>query len=339
MSLAVVETARIPDECPVSVWRDILRDVNRYSFFQTPRWAEILSKVLPHARPCHRWFSFSDGSEAVFPAFAVPVRFGIRKLDSMYWGSYGGLISSSPLTPRHYLAAARYDLDWKTPICDVTLNPADLETTREFSNTRLFQVIERTTHILHLDEPFETIWKERIKSRNRTTIRRAKRDGVQTRWSNDARSIDTIKTLYQKACKRWQGVETLPLSFFDALVDLPGDEVRIWRAEYEGEIIAIDVMFYGKGEALYHSGARNDSYSELNGSKLLMADMIQDASERNISVFNFGASGGLQGVERFKEIFGGEKTTYLTLRIKHPLLRFLPFFIEFFSFYFFVYYF
>ena len=330
MSLAVVETARIPEERPVSIWRGILRNMERYSFFQTPRWADILCSVLPYARPRHRWIAFSDSCEAVFPSITIPKRCGIRKLDSMPWGTYGGLIGSTSFSSRHFLTAAQGSLGWREPICDMALNPAGLRSIHEFTDSPSIRTIERTTHILHMDAPFETIWRERIKSRNRTAIRRARKQGVLTRWSNDARSIAAVKTLYQQACERWRGVETLPLPFFDALTDLPGEEVRIWLAEYEGEVIAGDVMFYGKGEAQYFSGARNGRFSELNGSKLLMADIIQDAAERKFSIFNFGASGGLKGVEQFKEIFGGKKTAYLTLRFKHPLLRFLPFSFEFF---------
>ena len=82
-------------------------------------------------------------------------------------------------------------------------------------------------------------------------------------------------------------------------------------------------MFYGKGEVQYFASAMNRQYSTWQAPKLLMSEIIRHACENQYRFFNFGASGGNEGVEKFKSRFGGEKREYIQLRVKHKLLQFL----------------
>ena len=324
MTLRVTGRARMPSGKPYDLWWDLLSRLERYSFFHTPRWAERLANTLPDSRPCHHWFRFSDGTEAVIPLFAVPKRFGIPKLESLPWGTYGGLISPESLSWDHYRLAAAQLVILFRPVCQVTLSPTGyplLENAMHADSG--IQVRERSTHVLPLSHSFEEIWSRRFQARNRTNIRRAREQGVQADWSNSRESVEAMKRLYQRATHRWEGVETVPDRFFDLLVDLPGDEVRIWMARKEDEILAGDVVFYGKGEAQYFVGASDERFTHLQGSKLLMSEIIRDACGRGFSWFNFGASGGLPGVEQFKRIFGGEEVPYASVTWRHPAIRWL----------------
>jgi len=324
MTLSILESARIPEEQPDSVWSDILSSLERYSFFQTPRWSQLLASILPGAIPRHRWFRFSDGCEAVIPWLSLPKFPGARKLVSLAWGTYGGLLSRSPLSLEHLRVAVSSCLSLREPVCLVTVKPESQILESNPIQPSIFHIQERWTHLLRLDRDFDKVWGSHFKPRNRTAIRKAQKMGVAVRWSNRCETVAVMKDLYRRACKTWQGVETLPLEFFDALVDTPGEAMRLWFSEQEGKILAANVIFYGKGEVQYFAGAMDERFSEWNGSKILMSEIIRDACERGFSCFNFGAGGELGGVAQFKESFGGVKTPYLFLRITHPFLRFLP---------------
>lgn len=320
MPIRVVECARIPEEKSSEVWETLLGQQKYYSFFQTPRWLAILQSTLNHGAPYAHWFRFSDGREAVLPLFALAKRWGIAKLESLPWGTYGDLIGAESLSQDHRAAAASRLLSIRRPICEITLPPVRQT---QFEEERSPQIETRPafTHILTLSNSFEDVWENQFQARNRTAIRRAQDRGVNVAWSNGAEGVVAIKTLYQAAVRRWEGVETLPLRFFDALAELPNDEVRIWLARKDECLLAADVLFYGRGEAQYFAGASDSQRLELNGSKLLMSEIIRDACERGFQRFNFGASGGLQGVERFKEIFGGRPASYTRLRFTHPWMQ------------------
>ena len=323
MTLCILESARIPEETSYEKWANILEQLDGYSFFQTPRWSQILVSVISGAKARHRWFKFSDGTEAVLPLISVPKFLGLSKLESLVWGTYGGLLSSASLTASHLTGAVSRCLSWREPICVMTLKPGDKVPELGLIPATLR---ERTTHILQLNSNFEIVWANHFKPRIRTAIRKAEKTEVTFRWSNSGESVETLKQLYRQACLRWKGIETLPLSLFDSLVDLPGDEVRIWLVERDGKALAADLVFYGKGEVQYYAGARDENYSQLNGSKLLMSEIIRDACERGFSTFNLGG-GDLSGVVQFKESFGGKPIPYSQLRFHHAFLAFFPGFV------------
>lgn len=322
MSLRVTDCARIPGEKPVSTWMALLEQCGQYSFFQTPRWSAILQSVSTGVQSYTHWFRFSDGREAVLPLFSLPKRWGISKLESLPWGTYGDLIGGRPFSMEHRAAAVSRLLSLRRPVCDITLPPDDAYEEIK-SSSRKAETRFLSTHILPLCHSFEETWEKQFHARNRTAIRRAREKGIEVTWSNGEEAVAAIKALYEEAVKRWKGVETLPLSLFDVLLHAPGEEARIWLARLGSRVLTADAMFYGRGEAQYFASASDPQYAKYGSSKLVMSEIIRDACTRGYSIFNFGASGGLEGVEQFKEAFGGQQKTYLRLRFIHPGLRIL----------------
>ena len=321
MTLEITACARIPEDQPIAIWDDILSKQQTYSFFQTPLWSEILCQTIPESRSYHHWFSFSDGTEAVLPTIAIPKRLGFQKVESLPWGTYGDLIGSGPIGIEHRIAAASQLISWRVPVAEINLPPAT-STLDESKLSRLgWRVRTATTHLLPLDEPFDTIWAKRFKSRNRTAIRNAQKKGITVRLSNDLDSLDSLKRLYRAACEKWTGIETPPERFFDMLLDRSGDAIRIWLAEKDNAVRSASVIFYGKGDVQYFAGASDRNSSDNNGSKLLMSEIIRDAVERRYTSFNFGGSGGASGIEQFKERFGAKKVNYFRLNLMHPVVR------------------
>ncbi len=318
--VVVTDCARLPGEKPLSLWNDILQRLGTYSYFQTPGWSSILQMAIPKATACHRWFHFSDGKEAILPLFFLPRRWGIGKLESLPWGGYGGLIGDQPLMVEHDQAAVKKVLTLRAPRCEISEPPILTENSSSDETTQYIDTRIASTHILQLSDSFEEIWSNCFQGRNRTAIRRARDRGVVINWSNGLEAVDAMKSLYQKAMDRWDGVETLPIRFFDSLRDWPGEEVRIWLAYYRDRAIAGNVILYGKGEAQYFAGASDLHDSKVNAARLLMSEIIRDACLRDYRIFNFGASGGLEGVERFKRIFGGNPHVYYRRVYSHPLL-------------------
>jgi|GEM_PF-6561119 hypothetical protein len=324
MDISVQHSSLLLRDHDSSFWENMLRRRNQYSFYQTPQWSEILTRVLPDCTPEHRYFTFSDGSEAILPLFASKKLLFTRKSDSLPWNTYGGLIGDAAISIHHLYAAARHLVSLRKPVFDVILNPFDPLNLVHCKSYPSFRIFKNTTRILPLDRPFERIWEERFHKGTRRDIRQTRNKGVITRWNNRPDGVETIKRLYRHACDEWQGTSTYPLSFFDALTEVPGDLVRIWIAEHDHRPVAGAVVAYGKGEVQYMAAARDSGVSKINASKLLLSDIIEDAGERGFASLNFGASAGLKGVDHLKEVFGGEETAYLKIRFLHPLVRFLP---------------
>ncbi|MDP8243623.1 MAG: GNAT family N-acetyltransferase [Candidatus Hinthialibacter antarcticus] len=307
-----------PSESLHSAWQSVLKAKSCYSYFQTPHWSKILSASLPESTMQPAWFTFSDGVEAVLPLFSSRKRFGFHKLESLPWGVYGDLLSASPITHDHREAAAKKLLSFRAPIFECRFNPLDVGVsgalrTHPTDNDATFDVTKytkQTTHILAVPDNVDALW-SKFQSRNRSTIRRAREEGVTVRAGSDESAVRALQRLYQVAQNEyWSGVETVPTQFFDALVHHPDERVQVWLAEYNGEVIAADLVLYGKQEAQYFVGASNREHSKLNAPRALMASILEDACERKISHFNFGGSAGQSGVGQFKGLFGAEEKDY-----------------------------
>ncbi len=320
MSLPTIQTIHaIPDEKPFAVWQSIVDTLPVHSYFHTPSWCRLLQETLPNIHPLHHYVQFDDGVECIMPGFAVPKRFGFHKYEALPWGTYGNPVGEG-VSIEHLQVLSKHPISWKQPIVSFTLHPSfygriDRQNSGSLSIRQLY------THILHLNQPYEDIEQQRFQSRLRTAIRKSAHDGVSVRWANDRKTVETCQNIYQKAQERWGGELAVPLNFYNALADKPGEEIRVWIAEYEGQIIAFDVMLYGKREVQYFTGAKQADYDQLNAPKLMMSEVIQDACERGYGLINFGASAGIKGIEQFKERFGGVKTYYGQLTDCHFAFR------------------
>lgn len=296
-----------------SVWLSILGAMPQYSFFQTPHWSQILDASLLKSTMSPARFRFTDGSEAALPLFQSSKRFGFQKWESLPWGAYGGLLSATPISHEHYKAAAKKLLSFRAPIfecCENPLLPGGLRThtTKSCSN--------KTTHIVTVPEDVDALW-AKFQPRNRSAIRRAREEGVVVRSGNDKAAVRALQQLYQRAQDEyWSGVETVPPLFFDALLQYPDERMQVWLAEYEDNVIAVDLVLYGKNEAQYFIGAANRDYAKQNAPRALMAVVLEDACQRKIGHFNFGGSAGQTGVKQFKGLFGAEDVEYSCYRRK-----------------------
>ena len=314
MAIQLVASARIPDEKPYAAWEDILARMSRYSFFQTPAWTETILRALPGTSTPHRWFRFSDDAEMILPLIAIPKYRILSKLESLPWGTYGGMIGIG-IGVDHVALALKKLISLRSPTIAITCPPQSL-TLPDRESSR-FHIAKRTTHLLELDPPFEEIFQTRFQPRARTAIRRARESGCKVSWAKDRAAMAALKILYIAAAKKWEANLAIPETFFDTLEGCSEEQVRVWSVEKEGRILAADLIFYGKGEAHYHTGARHEESDPPEANKFLMSEIIRDACARGYRTFNFGASAGLTGVEQFKEIFGGVKTDYYTLTSFH----------------------
>lgn len=309
MSVRVVEVERDPAAVETR-WRETLERLPRYSFFQTPDWAQILVDSACGFIPRHAVIRYSDGAEAVLPLLASPKRFGFMKLESLPWGAYGGLLTQSPLSSDHYQAAMQAVTSWRSPVCEIVQNPLD----EQFEPC----AIHRQTGLLALPDSIEALW-QGFQSRNRTSIRRAREAGVVCQRRNDKTAVESLERLYRQAVDEiWSGVETVPVGFFQALHEKieTNENFAVWTAELDGAVYAADLVLYGKGEAQYFIGAANRDAPIQYMPRALMAAILEDACEQKLKWFNFGGSAGQEGVERFKRHFGAESKLYSCYRYR-----------------------
>jgi lipid II:glycine glycyltransferase (peptidoglycan interpeptide bridge formation enzyme) len=86
-----------------------------------------------------------------------------------------------------------------------------------------------------------------------------------------------------------------------------GDALKIWVAEKNGKIIAVLTVFYWNNLVTpFHTASLKD-YFDCCPNNILHMEVIKDAINKNYRYYDFGPSGGEDGVVQFKQSFRAEK--------------------------------
>ena len=182
-------------------------------------------------------------------------------------------------------------------------------------------------HIWYIPLTESRIWKnegkqtteeeilKNMRKNTRNLIRRAEREGVTIERSEDPiKDLSAFIELHEETRKR-HSFTPYSNRFFEAQVRHFGarNECTLYKALYQGEIIATSVHMHTFGETSYHHGASTHKYDKVPASYLLQWTAIRDALERKDHVYNFWGispegmkSHPFAGVRTFKTGFGGE---------------------------------
>lgn len=180
---------------------------------------------------------------------------------------------------------------------------------------------ERTsTHALHVEKDYDRVF-ARYNATTRNQVRKTRRLAVQVR---DARGPDEVAAYYEvhrlHALQHGGFGQLYPLELFVELTALTG-AVRLLVAEWEGRIIAGGLFFVDGCSVLYWHAASDRAYSHCFPAFAVLDHAIQWACERGAAFVNFGGSGGIDSLERFKEAWGASRELNWCFEWHNPFWR------------------
>jgi lipid II:glycine glycyltransferase (peptidoglycan interpeptide bridge formation enzyme) len=157
-----------------------------------------------------------------------------------------------------------------------------------------------------------------MKSKTRYNVRLAKRKGVEILVTRDQKYIDKFIDLVEQTAQR-KGVSFHQREhYLQMFQNIPEDVLKLYVAEYEGEVIAANIIsFYGE-VATYLHGATSDQSRNVMAPFLLQWQAILDAKKQEIKHYDFGgifpesSKGGQQGITRFKLGFSPKTKPFQT---------------------------
>jgi len=292
-------------------WNEILSGSRRRTFFQTHLWAKVLDETYDNYRVATRLFTFDDGLEVLVPCMEIRLDgHGLRrKYESMPLGTYGGLICGGGMvTDLHVKRIIRhFETTCVTSIC---FNPDPLSDPATGYPSG-GAVTPTYTHILPLEKGFDHIWQNEFSSKVRNQVRKAEKSGVEIYVDSSMEGFKRYYAIYTESSKRWgKDKPDYPFKLFEALSRVDHRYVRLWMARAEGEVIAGALNFYYGDNVFYWGGAMLKEYSKYCPNNLLLKTAILDACREGYRYYNFGASGSLEGVRKFKESFGAKRVDY-----------------------------
>jgi len=152
----------------------------------------------------------------------------------------------------------------------------------------------------------------------RRKMRKAEKAGITIETSVDPEIVKTFYALEVKHAKR-QGFVAFSESFltkqFEAFAK--NDEVIMYTAKLDGEILAQNFMIFYGPEASYHYGVSSDLGTKYSAAPLLHLAAMEEARKRGCIRYNLWGIVGLNetshrfyGVSEFKRSFGCEELKY-----------------------------
>ena len=164
----------------------------------------------------------------------------------------------------------------------------------------------------------------------RYNIRLAQRRGVTIRQSVDPQDVDTFFDLMRETTKRDRFSSHLP-EYYQKQVEILGQDnlLKLFLAEYEGQIIAVAIVSFFGNRATYLHGASSYQHRNLMAPHLVQWAAIKEAQKRGCSWYDFngiapsdaGENHPWAGVTRFKRGFGGQEKNWTgTLDLSYSCL-------------------
>lgn len=319
-----------------AAWDSHLARFPEATFYHTRTWARIVTRAFPGLEDRSRWLDIGRGRVAL-PLYGWRRLGGLlTTLQSGFPFLYGGpiprLVSDRDAVPdvvRSLSRGGESFLVIPSPFgatpggegpdgrTDLAEDPAGWETPRRV------QVESDSTQAFRLPSRFEEYWEKTLTTAKRNDVRRLAKKGVSIRRGQGRDDIAAVYRFYRASFSRWGGRPgfVYPEEMYHAMVDLGGENVRLYLAEFEGKIVGGAFVLRWNGRAHYHAGYFDHDARALRPNVLLQERIIRDAIEDGLTEYDMLPSGGNVGVEAFKESFGAVRLPMRRLRYQAPLHR------------------
>lgn len=178
------------------------------------------------------------------------------------------------------------------------------------------------THVVEFgNATYEDVFKNFFDSKLRNQIRKGEKSNLTTRKGNDDDIINAFYELYVLTNWRWgKRRPKYSIDFFRPFVEKSYFEIKL--SMFEEKILSAIVLLKLSGQYFYWFGALNKDYGQYCPNHFLLSRTIREAIEARAEFFNFGASGKLIDVKKFKESFGAKKISYDIYFTGNPITRY-----------------
>lgn len=297
-----------------NAYESVLHAAGSDMFFHSPVYHDHLLSFMD-AEPRYL-IAYEDGD----PIGAIPAflerndRYGDVLNSLPFYGSHGGALTVAGLdnakrrATECTLLSALTDLaERETCVFSTVIQP--LETTTDpyeeslnpdYGDERIGQVKE-----LPEDPDEETLLYD-VEKRCRTAIRKAMKEGVSVSRATTDPQVKERLIEEHHAHMDAVGGTPKPAVFFERLEEFyePGEDYRIYLAEYDGEIAGLMLVFYYGEWVEYYTPVTVPEYRDVYPMNLLIFTGMRDAIREGKRRWNFGGTWTTQdGVYKFKRSF------------------------------------
>lgn len=156
-----------------------------------------------------------------------------------------------------------------------------------------------------------------MRQQTRYEVRRAEKQGIIVSWSRDDVTIATFHRTQAETASR-QGFIPPSATFLQACMDGMGNSARLYKAEKDGQLLNLGLVFFYGNEAVYYEAASTPEARKLPGAYGIIWQAIRDAQALGLEQFNLWGIAPpnrpdhrFAGVTTFKRGFGGEDVSFV----------------------------
>lgn len=147
----------------------------------------------------------------------------------------------------------------------------------------------------------------------RYNIRLAGRKGVEVKICESSEA-ETFYEIMKITCER-DGFALRNAAYFKKILDVFGENARLYLAYYDGKAIAGSIAVYWGDKLWYFYGASSNEYRNMMPNYLVQWEMIKWAVEKGCRIYDFRGYSGVNddsdGLYRFKTGFDGKPVEFM----------------------------
>jgi len=127
-----------------------------------------------------------------------------------------------------------------------------------------------------------------MKAKTRYNVRLAEKKGVRIFMTREKKYQDIFLTLIEATAKR-QNILSHPKSYYEKMIAVFSDEkLMLFVAEYEGAVLAANLVLFAGDTATYLHGGTSDTHREVMAPVLLQWEQIREARHHGCLRYDFG---------------------------------------------------
>jgi hypothetical protein len=312
------------------IWDDMWRSCEYATYYQSREWAEIWSKYSGgQTTPSPVLITYSDGKKALLPLSRENYFRGLfsRFTTSIPSGRPGGWISCDQLGVEHAELLFQY-IQRSYPNFKLNINPLD----NLIGKISISKTASQDIHVLTLNGDYDALYK-RFSRKQRGAINKANRAGIIIRPGISLDDWRKLYSVYNESVKRWgeRAVEVKYWKLYEYMFFSHSPNMKLWLAEYQNEVIGGMLVFFSSKVVSPWTMVTSKRYFSLRPSSLLYATIIKYSCDHGYRWIDFGKSGKISGLIKFKERFGAvpintfkyEEYSSFVRIIKNTAVRFL----------------
>lgn len=158
-----------------------------------------------------------------------------------------------------------------------------------------------------------------FKSKLRSQIRKAEKNGVQFRWAGS----DGVELLYAVYSRNMRDLGSPPHSrqWFDSIMTNYGEKARIGLAEYEGKCIGAGLILSTNSLTVIPWASTLREHNRLSPNMLLYWNFLKHSADNGFKTFDFGRSTEGEGTYRFKKQWGAQPVPLLWYSLRKTTVQ------------------